>query len=57
MYLFFLSINSLIFLSKLIPIVAHKVKLMDETLVADHVARPLPVGHTVTDLEIIDVTL
>ena len=57
MYLFFLSINSLIFLSKLIPIVADKVKLMDETLVADHVARPLPVGHTVADLDMIDVTL
>ena len=41
----------MIIFSKLIPIVADQVKLRDETFVADHLARPLPVSHTVADLE------
>ena len=42
---------SLIIFSKPIPIVADKVELRDETFVADHLAGPLPVSHTVADLE------
>lgn len=41
----------LIIFSKLIPVVADKVKLRDETFVADHPARPLPVSDAVADLE------
>ena len=41
----------LIVFSKLIPVVADKVKLRDETFVADHPARPLPVSDAVADLE------
>ena len=41
----------MIIFSKLIPIVANKVKLRDETFVADHFAGPLPVSDTVADLE------
>ena len=40
----------MIFLGKLIPVVADEVKLTGETLVADHVGRPLPVRRTVADL-------
>ena len=41
----------MIFASKLIPIVANKVKLRAETFGADHFARPLPVRDAVADLE------
>ena len=41
----------MIFVSKLIPIVANKVELRDETFVADHFARPLPVSDAVADLK------
>ena len=41
----------LIIFSKLIPVVADKVKLRDEAFVADHPARPLPVSDAVADLE------
>ena len=41
----------LIFVSELIPIVADKVKLRDETLVADHFARTLPVSDAVAVLK------
>ena len=41
----------MIFVSKDIPVVADEVKVTGETLVADHFGRPLPVRHTVADLE------
>ena len=41
----------MIFVSKLIPIVADKVKLRAKTFVADHSAGALPVSDTVADLE------
>ena len=41
----------LIFVSKLIPIVADKVKLRAKTFVADHSAGALPVSDTIADLE------
>ena len=42
----------MIFLGKLIPVVADEVKLVDEALVAVHLAGPLSVRDTVADLEI-----
>ena len=41
----------MIFISKLIPIVAHKVKVRDGTFLADHFAGALPVSDAVADLE------
>ena len=42
----------MIFLGKLVPVVADEVKLVDEALVAVHLAGPLSVRDTVADLEI-----